>query len=291
MNDWSAQKQYVEVNGHRLAYVEQGEGRPIVFQHGNPTSSYLWRNILPKLNDLGRCIAIDLIGMGDSDKLPDSGPDRYTFHEQRDYWQGALAALGVDQDIIFVIHDWGSALGFDYTATHPDAVAGIAYMEAVVKPLTWDEWPESAVEIFKTFRSPAGEDVVLQKNVFVERVLPASIMRKLDDEEMAAYVAPFANAGEDRRPTLTWPRQIPLENEPPAVCELVADYGRFLQQSEIPKLLIDAEPGMILKGAALDFARTWPNQQETSVAGLHFIQEDSPQEIADAVRHWLGTIA
>ena len=290
MNSWIEQKKYVDVKGHKMAYVEQGSGRPIVFQHGNPTSSYLWRNILPQLADLGRCIAIDLIGMGNSDKLPNSGPDRYTFVEHREYWEAALDALGVTEDIIFVIHDWGSALGFDYTARHPERVAGVAYMEGVVKPWTWDEWPEAATEIFQTFRSEAGEEVVLEKNVFVERVLPMSIIRDLTDDEMATYIEPFKNPGEDRRPTLTWPRQIPLANEPKNVCEIVDNYGAFMQQSDIPKLFIDAEPGMILKGTVADFARTWKNQSEASVKGLHFVQEDSPDEIASAVRDWLGKI-
>lgn len=287
MNSWTEQKQYVDVGGHKMAYVEQGSGRPIVFQHGNPTSSYLWRNILPQLSDLGRCIAVDLIGMGNSDKLPNSGPDRYTFAEHRQFWEGALDALGVNEDIIFVIHDWGSVLGFDYTARHPERVSGVCYMEGVVKPMSWDEWPESARDIFKTFRSEAGETVVLEKNVFVERVLPASILRKLSDDEMAAYIEPFKNPGEDRRPTLTWPRQIPIEDEPPEVCEIARNYGEFMRGSDIPKLFIDAEPGMILKGAVADYARTWKNQSEASVKGLHFIQEDSPDEIATAVRDWL----
>lgn len=291
MNQWSEQKKKITVNGHQMAYVEMGEGRPIVFQHGNPTSSYLWRNIMPQLADLGRCIAIDLIGMGDSDKLPNSGPERYTFEEQREYWQGALKALGINQDIVFVIHDWGSALGFDYTATHPEQVAGVAYMEGVVKRLDWSEWPEAATEIFKTFRSPAGEEVVLEKNVFVENVLPASILRDLDEEEMAAYRAPFENPGEDRRPTLTWPRQIPLADEPDNVCRIVDAYGEFMQSSDIPKLFINAEPGMILNGAPGEFCRSWKNQQEVTVKGLHFIQEDSPDEIAAAVRNWLAAIA
>ncbi len=290
MNEWSKKKQYVEVNGRRMAYVEMGSGRPIVFQHGNPTSSYLWRNIMPQLADLGRCVAIDLIGMGDSDKLPDSGPDRYTFAEHRQYWQGALAALGISDDIVLVIHDWGSALGFDYTATHPGAVAGVCYMEAVVRPLSWDEWPASAVDMFKTFRSPAGDEVVLQKNVFVERVLPASIMRKLKPEEMDAYIEPFRNPGEDRRPTLTWPRQIPLDNEPADVVAIAENYAKFMQSSSIPKLMISAEPGMIMSGAPGEFARSWKNQREVTVKGLHFIQEDSPDEIASAVRDWLDAI-
>ncbi len=287
MNSWTEQKQYVDVDGYKMAYVEQGSGRPIVLQHGNPTSSYLWRNVLPQLSDLGRCIAVDLIGMGDSDKLPNSGADRYTFAEHRQFWEGALDALGVSEDIIFVIHDWGSALGFDYTARHPERVSGVCYMEGVVKPMSWDEWPESARDIFKTFRSEAGETVVLEKNVFVERVLPASILRKLSDDEMAAYIEPFKNPGEDRRPTLTWPRQIPIDGEPPEVCEIARNYGEFMQGSDIPKLFIDAEPGMILKGTVADYARTWKNQSEASVKGLHFIQEDSPDEIATAVRDWL----
>ncbi|MEQ8231007.1 MAG: haloalkane dehalogenase [Gammaproteobacteria bacterium] len=291
MNEWSARKQFVEVDGSRMAYVEMGEGRPIVFQHGNPTSSYLWRNILPALADCGRCIAIDLIGMGDSDKLPDSGPQRYTFAEQRHYWRGALDALGVHEDVVFVIHDWGSALGFDWIADHPQATAGVVHMEGIVKPLTWDEWPDAAREMFQTFRSPAGETVVLEKNVFVERVLPASIMRQLDDDEMAAYRAPFANPGEDRRPTLTWPRQIPLEGEPADVVAVVERYGRFLADAPIPKLFISARPGMIMNGAAADFARSWRNTSEIGVQGLHFIQEDSPAEIAAAIRAWLPTIA
>ncbi len=290
MSHWSDKKQFVDVDGARMAYVEMGQGRPIVFQHGNPTSSFLWRNIMPQLADLGRCLALDLIGMGDSDKLPDSGPDRYTFKEHQHYWDRALEALGVSQDVIFVIHDWGSALGFDWTRRHPDAVAGVCHMEGVVKRLTWEEWPEAATEIFRIFRSPAGEEVVLEKNVFVERVLPSSILRKLTEEEMDAYLAPFRNPGEDRRPTLTWPRQIPLADEPVDVCETVDAYGAFMQSSDIPKLFINADPGMIMNGPPADFVRSWKNHSEVTVKGLHFIQEDSPDEIATAIRNWLQSI-
>lgn len=290
MNDWSQQKKFVEVDGRRMAYVEQGQGRPIVFQHGNPTSSYLWRNILPKLADLGRCIAVDLIGMGDSDKLPDSGPTRYTFEEQRHYLHGAWARLGLERDVVLVLHDWGSALGFDWMRRHPAAVAGVAHMEGIVKPLAWSEWPEAATEIFKAFRSPAGEELVLEKNVFVENVLPRSILRKLTEEEMAAYRAPFLKAGEDRRPTLTWPRQIPLANQPAEVCAVVDAYGSFLKGSQTPKLFISAEPGMIMNGAPGEFARALPNTTEARVKGLHFIQEDSPDEIVAALRAWLATL-
>ena len=291
MNDWVNRKKYIDVLGSKMAYVEMGEGRPIVFQHGNPTSSYLWRNIMPKLAHLGRCIAIDLIGMGDSEKLKDSGPDNYTFMEHSRYLEGALDALGANDDVVWVVHDWGSALGFDYIARHPERASGVCYMEAIVREMTWNEWPEAARDMFQTFRSPAGEKVVLEKNVFVERVLPASIIRELSSEEMDAYKAPFLNAGEDRRPTLTWPRQIPIEGEPENVCAIVKNYGQYLSGSKIPKLFIDAEPGMILKGVLADYARTWPNQTEVSVKGLHFIQEDSPVEIAGAISSWIESFS
>ena len=289
MSDWSDLKKFVTVEARRMAYVEMGSGRPIVFQHGNPTSSYLWRKILPQLADLGRCIAIDLIGMGDSDKLPDAGPHSYRFAEHSHYLDGAFAALGVERDVVFVLHDWGSALGFDWMRRHPHGVAGVAHMEGIVKPLSWEEWPAAATDIFKTFRSPAGDDVVLNKNVFVENVLPRSILRKLTDEEMAAYRAPFLTPGEDRRPTLSWPRQIPLAQQPADVCALVEAYGAYLQHAPLPKLFISATPGMIMNGPAADFARSLPNTTEVTVRGLHFIQEDSPDEIAAALRDWIKT--
>lgn len=269
-----------------MSYVEMGEGDPIVFQHGNPTSSYLWRNVMPHLQDQGRCIAIDLIGMGDSDKLDDSGPDSYTLMEHQEYFDGALEALGVKEKVTFVIHDWGSALGFDWSNRHRDAVMGIAYMEAIVKPMTWDTWPEAARAVFEGFRSPAGEEMVLEKNIFVETVLPGSVLRKLSEEEMEVYRRPFANSGEDRRPTLTWPRQIPLSGEPADVVELVQAYADWLLESDVPKLFINAEPGAILTGQQREFCRSWPNQQEVTVPGNHFLQEDSPDEIGQAVAQW-----
>jgi haloalkane dehalogenase len=290
MNTWVAQKKTVEVLGSRMAYVEQGQGRPIIFQHGNPTSSYLWRNILPKLNHLGRCIAIDLIGMGDSAKLPNSGPHRYTLAEHQQYFDGALAALGVTDQVTLVLHDWGTALGFDWARRHSGTVRGIAHMEGVVTELTWADWPDAARGIFQTFRSPAGEEVVLQKNVFVERVLPKSILREFTAEEMDAYRAPFLQAGEDRRPTLTWPNQLPIEGHPADVCATVATYSKWLAETSIPKLFINADPGMIMTGRPREFARTFKNQHEVTVRGLHFIQEDSPQEIATALADWIGTL-
>ncbi len=281
------EKKFLRVRGKRMAYVETGSGDPIVFLHGNPTSSYLWRNVIPHLAGQGRCVAPDLIGMGDSDKLDDSGPQRYTFVEHRDYVDALLAELGVDDRVTFVIHDWGSALGFDWANRHRDRVKGLAYMEALVRPVTWADWPEAAKAVFQGFRSPGGEKMVLDKNVFVERVLPGSVLRRLTDAEMAVYRRPFAEPGEGRRPTLTWPRQIPLEGEPADVVEIVGSYGRWLSQCQVPKLFVNADPGAILVGPQREFCRTWPAQREVTVKGNHFLQEDSPDEIGQAVSRWL----
>lgn len=285
------EKKFVEIHGRRMAYVEAGAGDPIVLQHGNPTSSFLWRNILPPLAGLGRCIAVDLIGMGDSDKLARSGPDAYRYVEHRDYLFAAWDALGVRDRVTMVIHDWGSALGFDWAYQNPDSVLGIAYMEAIVRPVNWDEWPEQAKSIFQAMRSDAGESMVLDKNVFVERILPGSVLRSLSDEEMAVYRRPYLEPGESRRPTLTWPRQIPIDGEPADVHDIVAAYSEWLSQCETPKLFVNAEPGAILTGAQREFCRTWKNQVEVSVPGSHFIQEDSPGEIATAIAEWRRGIA
>jgi len=284
-------KKNVEVLGSRMAYVEAGSGDPVVLLHGNPTSSYLWRNVMPLLADQGRCIAPDLIGMGDSDKLEPSGPERYQFVEHRRYLDAFLDALGIRQRATLVIHDWGSALGFDWAHRHPEAVLGIAYMEAIVRPMTWDEWPAAIRDLFRGFRSDAGEQMVLEKNVFVDRVLPGSVLRGLDEAEMAVYRAPFARAGEDRRPTLSWPRQIPLDGEPRDVCDIVAGYSKWLETSDVPKLFINADPGAILVDDMRDCCRRWPNQHEVTVAGSHFIQEDSPAEIGQAIADWRRAIS
>ena len=280
-------KRRAEVLGSELAYVEVGEGDPIVFLHGNPTSSYLWRNVIPHLVSLGRCIAPDLVGMGDSRKLEPSGPDRYRFVEHRRFLDALLDSLAVREKVIFVGHDWGSALAFDWASRHRDAVQGIAYMEAIVRPLTWGDWPEAARGVFQGFRSPAGESMVLENNIFVERVLPVSVQRELSDAEMAVYRRPYREPGESRRPTLTWPREIPLEGEPKDVHEIVESYAAWLPQSDLPKLFINAEPGAILTGPQREFCRGWPNQSEVTVRGIHFIQEDSPDEIGEAIARWL----
>jgi len=280
-------KKSVSVRGRRMAYVEVGEGDPIVFLHGNPTSSYLWRNVIPHLATRGRCIAPDLIGMGDSEKLDGSGPGRYRFVEHREYLDGLLAALGVGDRVVLVVHDWGSALGFDWANRHRSAVRGIAYMEAIVKPLTWDEWPPPVKPVFQALRSPAGEKMILEQNVFVEQILPGAVLRPLSDAEMAVYRRPFAVPGEGRRPTLSWPREIPVDGQPADVVEIVRAYGEWLSAAAVPKLFVNAEPGAILRGAARDLCRSWPNQTEVRVKGVHFVQEDSPDEIGRAIAEWL----
>jgi len=284
-------KKSITVNGKKMAYVEMGNGDPILFLHGNPTSSYLWRNIMPHLNKLGRCIAPDLIGMGDSEKLENPGPDSYCFAEHREYLDAFLDAMEIRANVTLVIHDWGSALGFDWARRHTEAIKGIAYMEAIVRPVTWDEWNQDARPVFEAFRSPVGEAMILEKNIFVERVLPGSVLRKMTDAEMDVYRRPFVTEGEDRRPTLTWPRQIPIDGFPEDVTTIVSDYAEWMTANELPKLFINANPGAILIGAPREFCRTWKNQTEVTVIGSHFIQEDSPHEIGGAIAAWFGGLS
>jgi haloalkane dehalogenase len=284
-------KSFKTINGKSIAFVDVGEGDPIVLLHGNPTSSYLWRNVIPHLEGMGRVIAPDLIGQGDSDKLPASdGPDRYSFQVAYDYLAGLLDELDANQNVTLVIHDWGSALGFYWAQQHGAAVKGIAYMEGIVCPVGWEDWPESARGIFKGFRSDKGEDLILQRNMFVEAVLPSSVIRKLGAEEMEHYRRAFSTP-DDRQPTLNWPRQIPIDGEPEHMVKLVDSYGQWmLENTSLPKLFINATPGSILTGKAREFCRTWPNQREVTVAGTHFIQEDSPDEIGSAVAEWLNSL-
>jgi haloalkane dehalogenase len=291
VNGVNLTKQWQEILGRTMAYVEVGTGNPIVFLHGNPTSSYLWRNVIPHVQDLGRCIAPDLIGMGDSDKLPNSGPNSYTFVEHRRYLDALLERLGVRERATFVVHDWGSALGFDWANRHRNAVRGIAYMEAIVRPSTWADFPGQARPMFQALRSPAGDAMVLERNLFVERVLPGSILRQLTEDEMAEYRRPYAEPGESRRPTLTWPRQIPIDGEPADVDAMVRSYSEWLATAPVPKLFIRAEPGALLgTGPNVDFCRTWQQQKEVTVTGIHFIQEDSPDAIGQALVDWLRAL-
>jgi haloalkane dehalogenase len=286
------QKQRKRVLGHEMAYVEVGEGDPIVMLHGNPTSSYLWRNVIPHLQPLGRCIAPDLMGMGDSDKLPNSGPGSYRFVEHRRYLDALLEALNVRERVTFVIHDWGSALGFDWANRHRDAVKGVAYMEAIVRPQGWDHWDVMNMRPFlEALRSEAGEKMVLQENFFVEKILPGAVLRPLTDEETTEYRRPFAEPGEGRRPTLTWPREIPIEGNPADTTAIVGAYADWLATSDVPKLFLKAEPGALLGGGAnLDTVRKWPAQTEVTVKGVHFIQEDSPDEIGRAIASWMKSL-
>jgi haloalkane dehalogenase len=283
------QKKRQRVLGSEMAYVEVGEGDPIVLLHGNPTSSYLWRNVLPHLRSLGRCIAPDLIGMGDSEKLPHSGPGSYRFVEHRRYLDALLEALGVHERVTLVVHDWGSALGFDWANRHREAVKGIAYMEAIVGPQHGDHWDKFEMRpALQALRSEDGETMVLRDNFFIEKILPKAILRTLSAEEMAEYRRPFAEPGEGRRPTLTWPRQIPIDGEPADVAAIAAAYADWLATSSVPKLFVKAEPGGILASKAMvDFVRGWPAQTEVTVAGVHFLQEDSPHEIGRAIAGWI----
>jgi haloalkane dehalogenase len=284
------QKQRRQVLGSEMAYVDVGQGDPIVLLHGNPTSSYLWRNVIPHLQPLGRCIVPDLIGMGDSDKLPNSGPDSYRFVEHRHYLDALLQALNVREQVTLVIHDWGSALGFDWANRHRKAVKGIAFMEAIVRPQGWDHWDVMNMRPFlEALRTPAGEKMVLEENFFIEKILPGAILRKFTADEMAQYRRPFAEPGEGRRPTLTWPREIPIAGEPADVNTIVKEYAEWLATSDVPKLFIKAEPGALLGGGAnLETVRAWSNQTEVTVAGVHFVQEDSPDEIGRAIADWMG---
>lgn len=284
------EKRSLAVNGRSMAYVDVGDGEPIVFLHGNPTSSYLWRNIIPHLQDGYRCIAPDLIGMGDSDKLTDSDETSYTFVEHRSYLDQLLDSLDLGNGVTLVVHDWGSALGFDWANRNRDRIAGFAYMESIVKPVSSADWPDSAWPIFEAMRGEAGETIVLEKNVFVDRILPASIIRTLSDEEMEVYRSPYRDPGESRRPTLTWPRQIPFDGVPADVHEIVDSYARWMTENDIPKLFINADPGSVLTGPQREFCRSWRNQEEVTVPGIHFIQEDSPHEIGDAIRQWRDRI-
>lgn len=279
------EKKNINVLGKKMTYVDKGEGDPIIFQHGNPASSYLWRNIIPYLENQGRCIAIDLIGMGDSDKLTDNGNNTYSYHIQKQYFDKCLEELEIKENITFVIHDWGSALGFNWAYEHQESVKGICYMEAIVKKISWEDWPKDAKSIFQGFRSDAGEDLILKKNLFIEGVLPNAIIRHLTETEMDIYRKPFLKEI-DRRPTLDWPRQIPINNEPEEVCKIVDDYSSWMSINEIPKLFINADPGSILTGKQREFCRKWKNQQELTVKGNHFIQEDSPNEIGEAISKW-----
>ena len=283
-------KKYKEILGKQMAYLDEGSGQSIVFLHGNPASSFLWRNITPFVKDLGRVVVPDLIGMGDSEKLEGIDNPDYQYHGQYKYLSSLLDELDLGEEINLVIHDWGSAMGFHYARENANKIKSITFMEAIVMPLTWDQWPENARNIFQLMRSDAGEEIVLEKNVFVERILLNDSADGFTDEEKAEYIRPFKNAGEDRRPTLTWPRQIPVDGSPQAVIDEVIKNGEFHKDSNIPKLFINADPGSILVGEQREFVRSWKNLQEVTVKGNHFIQEHSPNEIGTAIKDFLDSL-
>ena len=285
------QKNFAEVDGLHLAYVEAGGGDPIVFLHGNPTSSFVWRDVIPAVAELGRCLAPDLLGMGDSDKLPGSGPGSYTLADHRRYLDGWFDAMSVTDRVTLVLHDWGSALGFDWARRHPAAIQAIAYMEAIVRPIGWQDFPPGSAALFRALRSLAGEEMILQDNLFVERLLPAGVLRPLSPEVLDEYRRPFTQPGEGRRPTLTWPRQIPIDGEPVDVAAVVTRYASWMAENMIPKLFVNADPGATLTGAQRQFCRTWPNQREITVPGIHLIQEDSARQIGLALAEWIGGLA
>jgi haloalkane dehalogenase len=261
-----------------------------VLLHGNPTSSYVWRHVIDEVAAHGRCLAPDLLGMGDSEKLADSGPTSYTFEQHRDALDAWLDAVGATERVTLVGHDWGSALGFDWAYRHPNAVRGIAYLEAIVAPVTWADLPPPAAELLKALRSPAGEQMILEQNMFIEALLPSGVSKVLEPDVLDEYRRPYLQEGESRRPTLSWARQIPIDGEPAEVDRIVREYSSWMARNDIPKLFINGDPGMVLVGRARDFCRTWPNQTELTVPGLHFLQEDSGQKIGHAIAEWLGTI-
>jgi len=281
-------KKFIDVYGKSMAYIDEGAGDPIVFIHGNPTSSYLWRNIIPHVAHLGRVIAPDLIGMGDSDKLDNTGPDNYKFQEHCKYLYKLFANLDLT-NVHFVIHDWGSALGFYWTQLNPKKVKSITYMEAITGPIeSWEDWPEVARNIFQAFRSDAGEELILEKNIFVERILAGD--GKLSEKDLEIYSAPYRVPGESRRPTLTWPREIPIAGQPENMVAIAESYADFLCTSDIPKLFINADPGSILIGKQREKARLWTNQKEVTVKGGHFIQEISPADIGRHLADFIGSL-
>tara|TARA_B100001113_G_scaffold68359_1_gene52782 strand:+ start:5031 stop:5894 length:864 start_codon:yes stop_codon:yes gene_type:complete len=283
-------KKYKEINSKKMAYVDEGSGDTFLFLHGNPTSSFLWRNIAPHVEDLGRIVIPDLIGMGDSEKLEGVDNPEYKYHGQYEYLTALIDELNLGDNIHLIIHDWGSAMGFQFARENQNRIKSITYMEAIVMPLTWDQWPDPATKIFGLFRSEAGEELILEKNFFVERILLADSSTGYTEEEKSEYIRPFMNPGEDRRPTLTWPRQIPLDGEPREVVEEVRLNAEFHKESDIPKLFINADPGSILIGDQREFARTWKNQTEITVSGNHFIQEDSSEEIGSALKNFVESL-
>ncbi|MGI9408958.1 MAG: haloalkane dehalogenase [Hyphomicrobiaceae bacterium] len=277
------------IAGRTMAYIDVGEGRSVVFLHGNPTSSYIWRNIIPHVAGRARCIAPDLIGMGQSEKLPSSDDDAYSYAVHRRYLDELLETLTIGNGVVLVCQDWGSVLAFDWARRHPDRVGGLVHFEAIVTPFAWDEFPEapgtqeSARAWFEALRSTEGERMILEENLFVERRIPSRTLREITEAEMQVYRQPYLTPGEDRRPTLTWARQVPISGEPAGVTEVVTSNAQWLRESDVPKVFIRAEPGGLIQGERIAFCRSLPNTREVAVPGIHYVQEDSPELIGKAV--------
>jgi haloalkane dehalogenase len=278
-------RKYLSVLGAEIAYVDVGSGDPIVFLHGVPTPSYLWRHIIPPVLPLGRCLAPDYVGMGYSSAAPDGA---YRFFDHQRYIDAWLDALHLTRNVILVVHDWGSAIGFSWAQRHPDRVKAIVYMESIVRPfLSWDEWPAATRPFFQAQRSPAGEDLILRQNLFIEYLLP---LRNISKEAMEVYRRYFRIPGASRQPMLAWTRDLPIEGEPADVVKIVDSYARWMSKSPIPKLFIDADPAGFLIGPQRDFCRSWPNQETVMVRGAHFLQEESPDEVADATARFIAKV-
>ena len=281
---------YREIRGRRMAYVDEGEGEAIVFQHGQPTSSYVWRNVMPHLQGLGRLVACDLIGMGESDKLTPSGPDRYGYSEHRDHLFELWDALELGDRVVLVLDDWGATLGFDWANRHRDRVQGIVHMEPITVPMQWADYPEQARPVFEALRSPAGERMVLEENFFIEKILPMAILRSFEKEELEIYRGPYLHSGEDRRPTLSWPRTLPIEGAPATTVEVMNEYLPWISGGAVPKLFITGDPGQVVRGRIRALIRTWENQVEVTVKGRKLLQEDSPDEIGAAIADFVGRV-
>lgn len=283
-------KKYIDVKGKKLAYIDQGKGDAIVFIHGNPASSYLWRNIAPNFIKSHRIIVPDLIGMGDSEKLGGVDNSEYSFNGHYNFLDEFLIKLNLGEKINLVIHDWGCGLGLKFARLHPEIISSITFMEGITVPLKWEQWPEAGTKIFKLFRSEAGEELILDKNIFVERILFADPITPMSDETKEEYLRPFLNSGEDRRPTLTFPRNIPLDGEPNDTYVEINKNAEFHKNSNIPKLFINADPGFLLVGSQRDEVRNWNNLKEVTVKGNHFIQEDSPDEITAHIKDFINNL-
>ncbi len=277
----------VPVLDTEMSYVDVGSGDPIVFLHGNPTSAYLWRNIIPHVADLGRCLAPDLVGMGRSGPSPRKA---YRFVDHVRYLDAWFDQLDLTANVTLVLHDWGSALGFHRAFRYPHQIRAISYMEAIVAPRRWKDLPKGRDAMFRALRSDEGERMIFEDNFFIETILPRSIVRTLGEQEMNAYREPFRER-DSRLPTLVWPRELPLDGAPPDVVEIVERYGEWLAKSDLPKLLVLADPGSLLVGRGREFCRRWPNQREIQVKGIHFIQEDAPHEIGAALRTFVQQLA